>query len=507
MATKFHVTKVFQQKLLMPLMVACFILFAINGYSQQGVSINTAGIPAHSSAMLDVSSTSKGLLIPRVALSSINDVTTISSPATSLMVYNTNAAMVGGAVGFWFFNGSVWVQALGPQGIQGPVGATGAQGIQGVQGPVGATGAAGAVGPMGPTGPMGVTGPSGAANAWQLTGNAGTIDGINFIGTTDYKPFNIRVANEKAGRIDPSTSCTFYGYQAGNVNTASNNTAIGNQSLRVNSTGESNTAMGWGSLWSNTTGYWNTAVGWGSMFNNVDGYWNTATGFDALNGNTSGSHNSGFGLDAISGNTTGNYNSALGYAAYQSGTFSYSTAIGSITAITGDQMVRVGWNALSIGGPVGWSIVSDKRFKVNVNESVPGLAFINKLRPVTYHMDMDAYAKFLKLPDSLRIKECEITQEAMLRTGFIAQEVEKVAQELGFDFSGVDKPKNDNDFYSLRYDEFVVPLVKAVQELDNSLNVNVESLKLENQALKAQLSSLQKEIEEIKLQLGLDKKK
>jgi hypothetical protein len=35
---------------------------------------------------------------------------------------------------------------------------------------------------------------------------------------------------------------------------------------------------------------------------------------------------------------------------------------------------------------------------------------------------------------------------------------------VGFDFSGVDKPKNNADFYGLRYAEFVVPLVKAVQE-------------------------------------------
>jgi hypothetical protein len=51
-------------------------------------------------------------------------------------------------------------------------------------------------------------------------------------------------------------------------------------------------------------------------------------------------------------------------------------------------------------------------------------------------------------------------------TGFIAQEVELAAQNLGFEFSGVDAPKNSKDLYSLRYAEFVVPLVKAVQELE-----------------------------------------
>jgi hypothetical protein len=44
--------------------------------------------------------------------------------------------------------------------------------------------------------------------------------------------------------------------------------------------------------------------------------------------------------------------------------------------------------------------------------------------------------------------------------------VEAAAREAGFDrFSGVDAPKNDRDYYGIRYSEFVVPLVKAVQEL------------------------------------------
>jgi uncharacterized coiled-coil DUF342 family protein len=50
-------------------------------------------------------------------------------------------------------------------------------------------------------------------------------------------------------------------------------------------------------------------------------------------------------------------------------------------------------------------------------------------------------------------------------TGFVAQEVEQAANELNYAFSGVDAPKNENDFYGLRYAEFVVPLAKAVQEL------------------------------------------
>jgi hypothetical protein len=47
--------------------------------------------------------------------------------------------------------------------------------------------------------------------------------------------------------------------------------------------------------------------------------------------------------------------------------------------------------------------------------------------------------------------------------------VEQAAKELEYDFSGVDAAKNDKDLYSLRYAEFVVPLVKAVQELSQKV--------------------------------------
>ena len=55
-------------------------------------------------------------------------------------------------------------------------------------------------------------------------------------------------------------------------------------------------------------------------------------------------------------------------------------------------------------------------------------------------------------------------QERIVQTGFIAQAVEAAAKSIGYDFSGVDAPKNENDYYGLRYAEFVVPLVIAVQE-------------------------------------------
>ena len=169
------------------------LAYCIN-LSAQGVAINTIGNVADASAMLDISSSSKGLLIPRVNLLSTTDVITIPNPANSLLVYNLSASMTGGRVGFWYYNTSIpaWVQAIGPTGstgftgstgsngstgVTGSAGSTGSQGIQGVTGGTGTTGTTGATGVTGATGNTGVTGSAGSTGSQGIqgvTGGAGT---------------------------------------------------------------------------------------------------------------------------------------------------------------------------------------------------------------------------------------------------------------------------------------------------------------------------------------------
>jgi len=97
------------------LIIGCLILFlfALNIHAQQGVAINTTGVQAHSSAMLDVSSTDKGLLIPRVTTIQRN---AIVNPATGLLVYDTDFKQ------FWYFEGSIWIPIMGVTGVTGPTG-------------------------------------------------------------------------------------------------------------------------------------------------------------------------------------------------------------------------------------------------------------------------------------------------------------------------------------------------------------------------------------------------
>ena len=220
--------------------------------------------------------------------------------------------------------------SVGPQGNTGPQGSTGAQGVAGATGANGATGTQGLQGATGATGTTGATGADGALTAWSLTGNAGTVDGTNFIGTTDNVPLNIRVNNRNAGRIDPILLNSFWGYQAGISNTTgSNNAANGTSALFYNTTGSNNVANGYAALLNNTTGVGNTANGFNALANNTTGNYNTANGLQALFFNTTGTYNTANGTNALSSNTAGYDNTANGvYALYLNSTGSNNTANG-----------------------------------------------------------------------------------------------------------------------------------------------------------------------------------
>jgi trimeric autotransporter adhesin len=272
------------------------------------------------------------------------------------------------------------------------------------------------------------------------------------------------------------------------------NTGTGYFSLHDNNTGIFNTAHGSGSLGANTTGSYNVASGSSSLIQNITGSHNTASGFESLYSNNE-DFNTAFGSSALRNTTISQGNTALGYmagAARNNGY--YNVFLGANTDVNGDDY----YNCIAIGhGTVctavsqvtignsattsyrayaNWSNISDGRYKQNVREDVPGLSFITKLKPVTYNLDAAGIDNFLHrnvqnkqdVNESFSgsvSKEKALNQKGKIRyTGFVAQDVERAAQELGFDFSGVDAPKNANDVYSLRYSDFVVPLVKAVQE-------------------------------------------
>jgi hypothetical protein len=105
---------------------------------------------------------------------------------------------------------------------------------------------------------------------------------------------------------------TAIGFNALFNNTASNNTAVGDQALLNNTKGTGNMATGVAVLFKNTTGNNNTAEGSEALFSNTTGSNNTANGLLALENNTIGHDNSAEGFEALANNTTGSSNIALG---------------------------------------------------------------------------------------------------------------------------------------------------------------------------------------------------
>jgi carbonic anhydrase/acetyltransferase-like protein (isoleucine patch superfamily) len=192
-------------------------------------------------------------------------------------------------------------------------------------------------------------------------------------------------------------------------------------------------------------------------------------------------------------------NTAVGHTSnVLSNNLTNTTMVGFSARGTASNQVRIGNNSVtSIGGFANWSNISDGRVKKNIKQNVPGLAFINKLKPITYNLDLDVSDKIIQnTPENNKIRSEGTPQPALaarqakqqiVYTGFIAQDVEKAAKELNYDFSGVDAPKNEKDLYALRYAEFVVPLVKAVQELSKL-----------NDEKDARIDDLQKQINELK---------
>lgn len=83
-----------------------FCLITIISYAQVGVGTTS---PDASSA-LDITSSDSGLLIPRVSIVNVNNNTTpIAAPAISLLVWNTNASVIGGSgAGYYYWSGTAW---------------------------------------------------------------------------------------------------------------------------------------------------------------------------------------------------------------------------------------------------------------------------------------------------------------------------------------------------------------------------------------------------------------
>lgn len=407
------------------------------GNSIYGTNINRSGVNASiginvpapdNSAVLELSAANKGFLPPRITLKSTTDNTTITNPATGLLVYNTATDGTGIATvtpGYYYWNGAKWNILASSD------------------------------------------------NAWNTSGNSGTSSGTNFIGTTDNVDVVFKRGNSPAGLLAHQTFNTSFGVNSykGTPSGSSAgrwNTAIGYNSLHGNTSGEvlghDNVAVGANSLSVNYNGAENIAIGSEALKNNSRGSDNTATGFQALvlnnignnnvaNGalalkNNTASNNVAIGYSALINNTTGSGNTAIGYNSGATGeNLTNTTAIGNEAKVSSSNTIQLGNTAItSIAGQVPFTTTSDRRFKEDIKTIPLGLDFVNKLHPVEY----------VRKNNELKTKEW----------GVIAQELQETLQTVNYKDAGIVQEDNSADkMLSVRYTDLIAPMIKAMQEL------------------------------------------
>jgi trimeric autotransporter adhesin len=145
------------------ILILNILLVSITTTYAQSVGINTSASAPAASAILDVKSNNKGILIPNVALTDLLTAAPIaSSPAASLLVYNT--ATLGTAPnnvipGYYFWNGSKWINLSGGTG----------------------------------------------GYDWSKLGNTGTDTLVQFIGTVDNQDLVFKANNTQALRLQTGT--------------------------------------------------------------------------------------------------------------------------------------------------------------------------------------------------------------------------------------------------------------------------------------------------------------
>jgi len=262
------------------ILTTLIVLLSLGTYAQVG--INTDNSTPDNSAMLDVKSTTKGMLIPR--MDSAQRVA-IATPATGLLVYQTD-----GTDGFYFYNGTVWVSLSDASHITSTL--------------------------------------ADADNDTKVQVEESLDDDIirfDMAGTEFFRMDSARFEVLNSG------NSVFIGDSAGANDNLSNNrnVFVGYQSGSANTTGAFNSANGSQALHSNITGRYNTASGTQALQFNTTGNRNAASGFRALRNNTEGIGNTASGDEALSTNITGSNNTALGRGAdVTTDSLTNATAIG-----------------------------------------------------------------------------------------------------------------------------------------------------------------------------------
>jgi hypothetical protein len=287
----------------------------------------------------------------------------------------------------------------------------------------------------------------------------------------------------------------FVGTASGNLTltTAEKNNAFGDSTLFNLTLGYDNIAMGQGAGKSITTGYRNvilgnyagyygaeiaenTLVGHHAGMNltvsiiGVEGKQNTFIGSGAGSSSVAVLGNTFVGASAGNSNVGGWGNVAIGFGADMAGiSLNNSIAIGSSAIVNASNKAVIGdASVTTIGGYGTWTNYSDQRLKENIRYTAsPGLTFILKLNTASYNYKDD--------------------KNKRRRDGLIAQDVQKVMEDTGTEFSGLVIDDDPDKTMNLSYGEFVMPLINAVKEQQEMIRKLAEA----NLELKVRIQDLE----------------
>jgi hypothetical protein len=297
------------------IILAMAFLYAADEARAQSFAINTDGSTADASALLDVKSNSKGVMIPRMNKAQKN---AIVAPATGLLVFQ----IAPDSAGFHYYDGVKWLWLPASNSLD--------------------------------------------TIAWKTAGNTGTNISNHFFGTLDNVPLSFRQNNKWIGRFDATTKNYYIGAGSGANNIGTNNVAIGD-SVGYNSKASSAVIIGDHAGYNINNfngGYRSVLIGdyagdssvasWSTIVGNFAGRRNqrsgsTFFGSSAGENNTTG-YNCFIGDNTGLSNKTGTVNTFIGNLTGYNNNANYNTAVGSFALLnnsTSDNNTAVGALALS----------------------------------------------------------------------------------------------------------------------------------------------------------------
>lgn len=278
------------------------------------------------------------------------------------------------------------------------------------------------------------------------TSSTGTIGSV-CVGNTNICSSDNCVAIGVNARA-PNASTIAIGGDCGKASSSTYNISIGRACF--------NNSSGSGS-------FGNTFIGNNCARGAISGYTNVGIGsYNVLNALTSGNGNVAIGANTAQYITTQINNTVIGANAMSSSAQLYSncSCIGYNSAVTASNQVQLGDSSTTTYAYGAVQDRSDARDKADIQETDLGLAFIDKLKPVkfkwNYREDYEGDN------DGSKIRN-------RYHQGLLAQDVKDVMDNLNIDFGGYQDHSinGGGDRLTLGYNEFIAPMIKAIQELSD----------------------------------------